>query len=302
MNLIVGGTGALGSAIAARLLGEGRPVRVMTRNPAKVAELAARGAAIVHGDLLDRNSLAAACQGAEVVIAAAHSIFGRGQAASVHVDGRGHRDLIDIAAAAGARHFIYTSVFDYGPVYRTIPFFRIKHEVEQYLKASGLKYTVIRPTAFMESHAHLLIGEPILRKGKTVLFGRGEQPRNFVAADDIARIVVLALRDSSLAGQTVDVGGPENLTNMDVVRLYEQASGRVAKVTHVPLGVLRVLSLLARPVHPGLSQVIHAGILADTTDQRFDARPLQARFSMELTRLRDWVAAKVREAGRTGRM
>lgn len=298
MNLIVGGTGALGSAIARRLLAAGEPVRVMTRTPERAAGLAADGAEVVQGDLLEPDSLASACQGADAVVAAAHSVFGRGRAASVHVDGRGHRDLIDAARLAGVRHFIYTSVYDYGPPYHAVPFFRIKYEVEEHLKASGVAYTILRPTAFMESHAHALIGEPILRKGKTVLFGRGEQPRNFVAVDDVARIAVMALSDPSLAGQTVAVGGPEHLTNMDVVRLYERVSGRAAKVTHVPLGVLRVAWRLVRPVHPGLSQVIQAGILTETTGERFDAPPLQERFGVEPTRLKDWVLQRVsRPAG-----
>lgn len=293
MNLIVGGTGALGSAIARRLLAKGAHVRVMTRTPEQAAGLAADGAEVVRGDLLDRNSLASACQGAEVVVAAAHSIFGRGRAASVHVDGRGHRDLIDAAKSTGVRHFIYTSVYGQGPDFHAVPFFRIKHEVEEHLKASELGYTILRPTAYMESHAHMLIGEPILRKGKTVLFGRGEQPRNFVAADDVAQFAVLALSDPAMVGQTVEVGGPENLTNMDVVRLYERVSGRKANVTHVPLGVLRVVSRLMRPLHPGLSQVIQAGILADTAGQPFDAKPLQEHFGVQLTRLEDWVSQRV---------
>lgn len=294
MNLIVGGTGALGSAVAKRLLTAGESVRVMTRTPEKAASLAADGAEVVRGDLLDRASLVRACQGADVVVAAAHSIFGRGQASSTRVDGHGHRELIDVATSAGVRHFVYTSAYHHGPQYSAVPFFRIKYEVEAHLKASGLAYTILRPTAFMESHAHMLIGESILRNGKTVLFGRGEQPRNFVAADDVAEIAVRALSDPELAGQTVAVGGPENLTNMDVVRLYEHASGRAAKVTHVPLGMLRMVWRLMRPVHPGLSQVIQAGILADTTDQRFDARSQQERFGVELTRLADWMPNRIR--------
>lgn len=300
MNLIVGGTGALGSAIARRLLSMGQPVRVMTRTPEKAASLAAEGASVVRGDLLDSASLTSACRGAEVVVAAAHSIFGRGRTASVHVDGRGHRALIDAAVAAGARRFLYTSIYDFGPAFHAIPFFRIKYEVEQRLKASGLGWTILRPTAFMESHAHAFIGEPILRQGRAVLFGRGEQPRNFVAADDVAQVAVLALNDPGLVGQTVDVSGPENPTNMDVVRLYERVAGREAKVTHVPLGVLRVASRVVRPVHPGLSQVILAGILADTMDQRVDARPLQERFGMKVTRLEDWVVHRVGLTAGTG--
>lgn len=294
MNLIVGGTGALGSALATRLLREGAPVRVLTRTPGKAAGLAAQGAEVVRGDLLDQDSLARACRGAEVVFAVAHSIFGRGKTASAHVDDRGHRDLIDAAAGAGVRRFVYTSVYDYGPAYRAIPFFGIKYQIEAHLKASRVPFTILRPTAFMETHAHQLIGEPVLRNGKTVLFGRGEQPRNFVAADDVARVALQAVEDPATAGETLEIGGPENLTNMDVVRIYERLLGRPAKVTHVPLGVLQAISRLARPLHPGLAQVLQAGIAAETTDQRFDARALQQRFGIALTRLENWAEERHR--------
>jgi uncharacterized protein YbjT (DUF2867 family) len=265
----------------------------MTRNPARAAGLSVAGAEVVQGDLLDRESLVRACKGAGNVIAAAHSMLGRGRTASVHVDGRGHRDLIDVAAAAGVSRFMYTSVYDYSAAYRSVPFFRIKFEVEEHLKSSGLNYTILRPTAFMETHAHEIIGASILNSGRAVLFGRGEQPRNFVAADDVAQIAVLALGDPSFSGQTIDIGGEENLTDMDVVRLYERLGRRKATVFRVPIGVLRAAAALIRPVHPGVSQVISSGVLAATVDQRFDARPLLQRFPIKLTRLEDWVTQRV---------
>jgi uncharacterized protein YbjT (DUF2867 family) len=291
--LIVGGSGALGSAIARRLLRSGEFVRVMTRNPTRAAGLSVAGAEVVQGDLLDRESLVRACGGAGHVIAAAHSMLGRGPTASVHVDGRGHRDLIDVARAAGVSRFLYTSVYDYGPPYRDVSFFKIKFEVEEHLKSSGLNHTILRPTAFMETHAHQIIGASILKSGRAVLFGSGEQPRNFVAADDVAQIAVRALDDPTLSGQTIDVGGEENLTDMDVVRLYERLGGRKATVFRIPIGVLRGASVLIRPVHPGVSQVISSGVLAATVDQRFDARPLLQRFPIRLTRLEDWVTQRV---------
>jgi uncharacterized protein YbjT (DUF2867 family) len=289
MILIVGGSGTLGSLVTTRLLAAGERVRVMSRNPQKAAALKAAGAEVVQGDLLDRRSVVDACAGVDVVVAAAHSILGRGRHASVHVDDAGHRQLIDIAREKRMRHVVYTSVYDHGPAYHAVPFFRIKREVERYLAASGLSHTIVRPTAFMDFHAHVLIGKPVLAKGKVVRFGRGEQPRNFVAADDVAQFIVLAVRDESLAGETVDVGGPENLTHLDVVRLYERIGGRPAKVTRVPIGVARTVSRLVRRAHPGLSQILQASVLAEERAERFDARPLIARFPITLTRLADWV-------------
>jgi uncharacterized protein YbjT (DUF2867 family) len=137
MILIVGGSGTLGSLVTTRLLAAGERVRVMSRNPQKAATLRAAGAEVVQGDLLDRQSIIDACAGADVVVAAAHSIFGRGRNASLHVDDAGHRQLIDIARTNGMRHVVYTSVYDHGPAYHAVPFFRIKRDVERHLEASG---------------------------------------------------------------------------------------------------------------------------------------------------------------------
>jgi uncharacterized protein YbjT (DUF2867 family) len=292
MILIVGGTGSLGSATARRLLAKGTAVRIMTRSPEKAGKLQKLGAEIVRGDLLDRASLTRACRGVDKVLAAAHAIMGRGREASKYVDLQGHKDLIDATRAAGARHFVYTSVYHYGPEYDSIPFFQYKQAVEWFLQASGLSYTILRPTAFMESHAEMRIGQPILEEGKVSLFGKGENPRNFVAADDVAQFVEMSLEDASLSGQTIDIGGPEDLTNMDVVRLYEKLAGHPAKVRHVPLGVLRVMYRLLRPLHPGLSQVLQSAIYADTANAGFDPAPLLAAHPITLTRLEDWVAQR----------
>jgi len=61
-----------------------------------------------------------------------------------------------------------------------VPFLRFKYEVEQYLRDSGLTFVILRAAAFMESHAHMLIGESILTKGKVLLFGEKISSSNFV--------------------------------------------------------------------------------------------------------------------------
>ncbi len=296
MIVIIGGTGSLGSATARRLLASDRAVRIMTRHPERAADLKRQGAEVVPGDLRDRSSLARACRGAEKVLAAAHAILGRGRAASKYVDLQGHLDLIGAAREAGVRHFVYTSVYNLGPAFETVPFLRFKRRVEQALKASGLDYTILRPTFFMESHAELFIGQPIRDTGRVALFGRGENPRNFVAADDVARIAVQALEDAALAGETIDIGGPDNLTNMAVVRTYERLLGRPARVIHVPRPVLRVMYPLLRPLHPGLSQIMQFSLYSDTLDSAFDPAPMLARFPAPLTRLEDWIAARLAAA------
>jgi len=288
MILIVGGTGALGSATTEQLLAQRKAVRVMTRTPAKAQALQDLGAEIVQGDLREKASLIQACQGVDAVLAAAHAIMGKGTEASKFVDDQGHRWLIDAANAASVNHFVYVSAHGAAPD-NPSNFFRIKYKIEQYLRNSGLSFTILRPTAFMESHAYMLIGQPILETGKVTLFGKGENPRNFVAATDVAHFAVMMLLKSAGSGELLEIGGPENLTNMQVVRLYEGIAGRKAKVSHVPLGILRLMSPLAGPFNPGLSQVMATSIWHDTTDQTFDMSPMLQQYPMTLTRLADWV-------------
>jgi uncharacterized protein YbjT (DUF2867 family) len=90
MNLIVGASGTLGSVVARRLLEKGEAVRGMSRTPEKVADLKAMGAEVVRGDLRDPDSLRCACDGATAVIAAAHSLLGRGVKRSNLIDDQGH--------------------------------------------------------------------------------------------------------------------------------------------------------------------------------------------------------------------
>jgi uncharacterized protein YbjT (DUF2867 family) len=287
MILIVGGTGALGSAAARRLLAQGRPVRIMTRTPQKAQTSREAGAEIVQGDLRDKASLARACQGAQMILAAAHSVMGSGSEASKYVDDRGHKWLIDEAKKAGVERFVYTSTMGAAPE-SGISFFDLKFDVEQYLAHSGLEYAILRPTAFMESHAYMLIGRPILENGKVILFGEGQNPRNFVAADDVARFVLTAFDDPRTTGQVIPVGGPENLTNMQVVALYEEIAGRKAKVSHIPLPILRLMSPLLRPLKPGLSQVMGVSIHDETADCTFDMSKVLDKYPMKLTRLEKW--------------
>ena len=288
MILIVTGNSNLGSAVARRLLAQGHPVRALVRSPEKGDALRALGAEITIGDLREPVSLSRACQGAEQVLAAAHSLLGRGRDASKFVDLQGHMDLIDAARSAGVEYFIYTSIYPCDG-FDCVPFVRMKQEVERYLQASGLSHTIIRPTAFMEAHAEQFIGKPILETGKVSLFGRGDNPRNFVAVDDVAQVVVMVLTDPAKRSGVVDVGGPENLSNMDVVRLYEEQAGHPAKVSHVPLPALQVLYRLLRPFHPGISGIMQVSILTDRTDQTFDPSATLERFPIQLTRLADFV-------------
>jgi NADH dehydrogenase len=291
--LVVGATGTLGRKVTRTLLAGGEQVRAMTRIVANADGLKALGAQPIRADLRDVDSMEFALRGVTAVVASAHSILGRGENSSEIVDDLGHRTLIDMARGAGVEHFIYTSVIGASVDHR-VDFWQRKARVENYLRESGLTYTIVRPASFIEMHAYELIGKAVLTGKRVVLFGSGNNPRNFVAAEDVAKVIAGALKVPSLRGETIEVGGPENLTTNEVVRTFERLSGNKAKVTHVPLTVARTMSHVMRPTHPGLSRIMKIAVVNETTDQSFDPSLMRSRIPVTLTRLEDWARDRAR--------
>jgi NADH dehydrogenase len=291
MILVVGATGILGRKLTRLLLAGGSQVRAMTRIVAHADELKGYGARPVRADLRDPDALEFALRGTRAVVASAHAMLGRGDASSEAIDYEGHRNLIDGAKAAGVEHFVYVSVMG-ASLDHPVDFWRNKARVERYLADSGLTYTVIRPTAFMDLHAYQLIGKAVVEGKRVVLFGKGRNPRNFVAAEDVAKAISGILEIPAMRGQTIDMGGPENLSGHQVVEVFERITGRKAKVTHVPLPVLKAMSKALKPVHPGISRVIQSGVLSETTDQKFDPSQFRTRIPITLTTLDEWAKAR----------
>ena len=295
MILVVGATGNLGRKVVRSLRAAGEDVRAMTRQLARADELKALGARPVRGDLTDPESLDFALRGARAVVLSAHSLLGRGEESSDRIDDEGHRTLIDRAKEAGVEHIVYISVIG-ASADHPLDFFRTKARVERYLQQSGVTFTIIRAAAFMEVHAYMLIGQPVVEGKRVMITGRGTNPRNFVAAEDVAKVVMGALRIPSLRGETIDVGGPENLTANQVVEVFERLSGRKAKAAHIPVAAMRAMARVMKPVHPGVSRVMRLSIWNETTDQTFDPSSLRAKVPVTLTSLEQWATNRIREA------
>ena len=285
MILIVGASGRLGSVVTQRLLAQGKSVRAMTRTPLKLAHLKQQGAEVVSGDLRNPASLLSACQGVEQVLMAAHALVGKGDNNPQTVDDAGNRQLIDAAKAAGVKHFIFVSVQGASSD-SPLEFFRIKYRTEEYLRVSGLNFTILRPSAYMELWAQL-IGQPIKEQGKTTIFGRGKNPINFVSVEDVARFVSIGLDDARARNTVIEVGGPENLTMNQVAEIFERTSGRQAKKRHIPLLMMRVMSILMQPLNPAMSRLIRNGIYIDTANLRYDMPDTARAFGIELTSLEE---------------
>lgn len=268
MILVAGGTGTLGRETVARLTSAGREVRVLTRDAARVA---GPDVEVAIGDVRDPSSLSAAVQGASVVISAVHGFLGGRAAGPEEVDHQGNRSLVRAAVEAGVEHFVLLSVLDARPDH-PMSLHRAKYAAERDLLATTMRWTVLRPSSYVETWIEI-VGGKVASGGPALVFGRAENPINFVSVQDVAIVVERALTDPSLRGQTIEVPGEVNLT-MQELALHLGAS----KIRHIPRGALRLLSAILPPWAPAFARQTQAALVMDTTDMTADASELLIRF------------------------
>jgi uncharacterized protein YbjT (DUF2867 family) len=242
MLLIVGSTGMVGTEICSLLASKKLPFRAMVRessDPAKVERLKSLGAQIVKGNLCDPNSLKAACQGVNAVICTVSAMpfcYQPGANDIQSVDLEGVTNLIEAAKATGVKQFIYTSFS--GNLDRDFPLRNAKRAVEKHLKESGLVYTILRPGMFMEVWLSPAVGFDAAN-AKATIYGTGDQPIAWIAIQDVARFAVESLTNPAARNHALELGGPQNLSPHQVVKLFEAAKGKTFEVTYVPAEALQ---------------------------------------------------------------
>jgi len=250
-------------------------VRVLTRDPARARHLAGHAVEVACGDVRDPGSLTAALQGAGTVISAMHGFARPGRVSPATVDRAGNANLIGAAARAGA-DFVLVSVVGAAPAH-PIGLFRAKHAAEQTLRASGIGWTIVRATAFMETWATIM-SQMLEASGKIVVFGRGDNPVNFVSAGDVAALIARAVTDPGLRGQVLEIGGPDNLTFNQVAAIVQGTAGRRGTVRHIPRPALCAMAWLTAAIKPHLARQARAALVMDTLDMTFDPAPARRAF------------------------
>ena len=240
MNLVVGATGMVGGEVCRLLKASGVPVRGLVRDssdPAKVDALQKLGVETVKGDLRDGSSLEAACQGVTAVLTTVSAMpfsYIPDQNNIQNVDHDGYIRLIDAAKGAGVKQFIYTS-FTMDLVF---PLRNAKRAVEKYLKESGLTCTILRPSFFSEVWLGPAVGFDY-PNAKVQIFGTGTAPISWISYKDVAQFLVASLDNPAARNIDIPLGGPQSLSPLQVVQIFEQLTGKKFEVQHVPEEALK---------------------------------------------------------------
>ena len=229
MYLVIGATGpvGMGAEICRQLRAAGKAVRALARttaNAERAASLARIGVELINGDLKDTRSIREACRGIDAVISTASMMVSSQQGDTVeNVDGAGQQALVDAAEAAGVDAFLYVSFSSH--IDRDFPFRNAKRAMEERLKQSRLNYTILRPTFLMEVWLSPIAGFDF-GNARARIYGRGHNMITWVSQLDVARFAVRCLGNSLARNATFELGGPEALSPLDAVRVFEEVGGR----------------------------------------------------------------------------
>jgi uncharacterized protein YbjT (DUF2867 family) len=268
MITVAGATGALGSQVCRALLRRAAPVRALTRDPLSATATALReqGAEIVRGDLERRDGLDAAVRGSSCVVstATAFPVDQRVDAIDT-VDRLGTLALVEACAAADVPRFVFVS---FRPVPYPFPLQDAKRAVEDRLREAPFDAVILRPGKFMDIWFSPLCGFDVASR-RVAVFGDGTAPLTWMSARDVAEIAARCAAGEGATSGTIELGGPEALSQRDVIAIYERVVDAPFAVEHLAVEELeRALAEEQHPVAVSLAALMleaHCGGVTDMT-------------------------------------
>ena len=148
---------------------------------------------------------------------------------------KGKLNLINAAIAAGVNQFIYVSFCEMPGQF---PLQTAKRKVEKHLAESGLNYTILQPTYFMEVWLSPALGFDF-PNAKATIYGEGKNKISWITIKDVASFVVAVIDNSAAKNAVIELGGPEELSLLDVVNIFEISKGEKFELQFVPEQAIR---------------------------------------------------------------
>ena len=284
MVLVVGATGLVGSEVCQRLIRRGELVKALVRGTSskeKIETLRLSGVELCVGDLKDPQSIVAACRGVDAVISTASSTLTRQPGDSIEsVDAAGQLNLVNAAKDANVGRFLFVSFRR--PPGISFPLGDAKEQVEN--AVTSLNFTVIQASWFMEVWLSPALGFDYANAAARI-YGPGTSPISWVSFRDVAEICAVALRHPAAGRKTIEFGGPEALSPLEVVARFERIGGRPFRLEHVSEPAL--LSQFERATD-SMQKSFAALMLGYLRGDAINMAPVVDTFGIKLTYVNDY--------------
>jgi len=284
--MVVGATGFLGMEICRQLIDAKRKVKALVRtssDAAKVGALQQMGIETVTGDIKDPTSLRNAFNEVSAVISTASSTLSRQEGDSIEsVDDRGQLNVVEAANNAGVNQFIFIS---FCPLVGEFPLQTAKRKVEKQLRESKMNYTILQPTFFMEIWLSPAVGFDF-PNSKATIYGEGVNKISWISLKDVASFAVASLDNPAAMNAVIELGGPDALSPLGVVKIFEQHTGSSCTLEHVPTEALHAQKNAATD---SLSKSFTSLMIAYAEGNVIEMKDTLNKYPIRLTSVADYV-------------
>ena len=224
MILITGAAGKTGQAVIQALSMRGETLRALVHDPGQIQTVKALGVhEVLVGDLLYRSALDEAFKDVRAV----YQIPPNVNPDEVVIG----KNMIDAAQSAGIEHFVFHSVLQ--PQIEAMPHHWKKLRVEEALLQSGLPFTILQPTAYMQNI--LAQWDNIIQRGSYSAPYPEETRLSMVDLEDVAQVAATVLTEAGHAGATYELVGEHAISQIKVAAILSQKLNRPIQITVTPL-------------------------------------------------------------------
>ena len=222
MILITGATGKSGSATARALNNLGQSYRALIRNPEKEEELKALGAEVVIGSIEDNQSLVKAMSDVEKVL-----ILLPNSENQLDLETK----IVDVALKSGTKHIVKVSSIEATPD-ATSPIPKLHLEAENYIKASGLEWTMVKPNFYMQN---LLGSATTIKEQDKIFLPMGEGKTGMIDTRDVGKVIAKVLSEEGHSSMNYEITGPEILSFYDVAETFSNVLNKTVNYIDLPM-------------------------------------------------------------------
>lgn len=253
MLLVTGGTGFIGQTLIRQLIASSYQVRSLIK-PSKTTPNLPKGVPVdvVVASLTDMGGVRAAMKGVNTVI---HLVSGENKGSKtdlLSVDIQSTRVITAAAAESGVERILYMSHLgaDRASAYPTL---KTKGIAENYIKASGIDYTIFRSSLVYGPSDHLTTGIQDLLQATPFIFflpGDGSTVLQPIWIEDLVGCILSALEDNKTRDKVYEIGGGEYLTIHEIVEIIQHKIGLKKKIIHLHPAYLRMITVFFEHVFP----------------------------------------------------
>jgi len=255
MILITGGTGFIGKALARHLVEHDQRVRILIR-PSKRSPQLPRGVPVevAVSSIMEERSLRAAMVGVDTVYHLASDEWRGARGSLMDTDIQGTQMVTRAALDAGVQRFFYISHLGADRA-SAFPLLKAKAIAEEYIRRSGLDYTILRSALVFGPNDHFTTGLARLLYALPFFFmipGDGLTRLQPLWVEDLVTCLVWSLEDDQTRNQTYSVGGPEFLTFNQILSMVMEVTRVQRRIVHVSPPYLRVATVILEALLPAL--------------------------------------------------